>query len=241
MSIEFSHNSKSGTWSLSIKRNIFIALGLLFCGSGLASLSAPLWGEILIALLSKVSVDIHHSYQWLIGLLQLLVGLSILAYKYFVVDIRQSRIAKDTKSVASWWQQIGTVREYLSDLGSDHSYWSSLDTVFFHSYTKFADPQFKFLLPDTARLYKSYSDTAEALHNFVGVNFWAFPRSSMSSGDCRYCLAPHLNIDRELLISDPEKDAEYRVLVSQLNSKIAQTEEALDNFVKHLREVGHTK
>ena len=239
MSIELTRDAKSGRWSLSFQRHIFVALGLLFVGSGLAIFSGPWWQGILVALLVKVNVVVNDAYQWVIGGTQVLAGLALLAYKHFIVDQRQVKIAADKRTLSTGDLQIDLVGLYLLSLVDDHSYRSSLDSAFHESFTRFLKPEFSLQLPETAASYKNYSNSAAALHQFVHMNFFVFPNEHPGDGDYRYCLAPDLNFDRGMSVYDSRKVAEYDELNSQLHAHMSATKYAFDHFVEHLKCLGH--
>lgn len=239
MSIELTRDAKTGYWSFSFKRHIFVALGLLLVASGLATLSVPWWQEILVALLGEVKVVVIDTYQWVIGGLEVLAGLALLAYKHFIVDPRQVKIAADKRTLSTGDLQIDLVGRYLSNLVDDHSYRSSLDSAFRESYTRFLNAEFILQLPETAASYRNYSNPAAALHQFVHMNFFVFPDEPPGDGDYRYCLAPHLNSDRGMSVYDLRNVAEYDELKSQLHAHMSATKYAFDRFVEHLKCLGH--
>lgn len=235
MSIEISRDGKSGSWSLSFKRNVFVALGLLFVTSGLATFSGPWWQGILIAVLEKADIVVEDSYQWLLGTVQVLVGISFIAYKHFILDKHKSRISIDSNTVSKCSLKIEPVREYFSNLADDHSYKSSLDSEFYNSYTAYMKPENRLQVPRTASLYSKYSELASDLHVFVTQNFFVFPNGRSADGDYRYCLAPHMNIDREMIEYDPQKVAKYSELSRKLHEKVKNTHDAFNQFVDQLK------
>lgn len=235
MSIEISRDGKSGSWSLSLKRNVFVALGLLFVTSGLATFSGPWWQGIMVAVLEKADIVVDDSYQWLLGIIQVLVGLLFVGYKHFILDKHSSRTSIDGNTISKCGLKTESVREYFDSLVDDHSYKSSLDSVFHKSYTLYMKPENMFQVPRTSDLYKRYSELASDLHMFVAQNFYVFPNGRPSDGDYRYCLAPHMNMDREMIEYDPQKVTEYSELSGKLHEKVKSTRAAFDQFVEHLK------
>ena len=63
MTIKFTRDGKSGTWSFSYKRHVLVAVGLLFIGAGLAIFAGPWWQSILVAFLRKAGITVQESYQ----------------------------------------------------------------------------------------------------------------------------------------------------------------------------------
>lgn len=95
-----------------------------------------------------------------------------------------------------------------------------------------------FSLKERKSFNKEYSDSAFALHCFIEENFFVFPRSQTWTNDYRYCLAPHLNYDREGDFSI-ENSKQYSLLSSDLHKLQKVAKANFDSFVKHLKEVGN--
>lgn len=239
MSIELSHNVSTGTWSFSYKRHIFVALGLLLVGSGLATFTGPWWQGILIAALGKAGVVVNESYQWQLAAAQIIPGLGLLAYKHFIVDPRQAKIRADKSTFLTANISIERARYYLSNLLDDHSYTSRLHSEFYEVWTRFLKPEFVFQHHSTATAYREFSLAAGQLEEFVGTNFFVFPNIPPADRDYRYCLAPHLNMDRELVAYDAEKVAEYRALSTQLHEKTKQVQTLFTKWIEDLKTLGH--
>lgn len=239
MAIELTHDSTTGRWSFSFKRHIFVALGLLLVGSGLATLAGPWWQSILIALLGTIGVVADDKYQWLLATTQIVPGLGLLGYKHFVVDQNQTKINIDKSTFLVVNIPIDQVRYYLSNLVDDHSYKSSLNSIFHETHTHFLKPEFKFQYPPTAAAYQAFSISAARLRYFVGTHFFVFPNGLPADGDYRYCLAPHLNDDRGMVIYDAEKIAEYDKLKFQLHELTADAQRRFAEWVEHLKSLGH--
>lgn len=239
MSIELSHNASTGNWSVSFKRNIFVALGLLLVGGGLATLTGPWWQSILIALLDKVGIVVDDNYQWQLAVAQILPGVGLLAYKHFVIDHRQAKIKADKSTFLAANVQIEKIRYYLSNLVDDHSYTSSLRSEFREMSTRFVKPEFRFQCSSTATAYQAFATSAEQLEEFVGINFFAFQNMNSADGDYRYCLAPHLNIDREMIFYDEAKVAEYNKLKTQLHTRTDDVQKLFTEWIENLKKLGH--
>jgi hypothetical protein len=239
MSIELSHDEKTGVFRFSYKRHIYVALGLLLVGSGLATFTGPWWQGILEALLGKVHVVVDSKYQWAMGGFQVAIGLALLAYKHFVLDTRQAKFDKDKLTIKQTDLGIDQVRSYLNCLVDDHSYRSSLHSHFHEVHTRFTRPEFSFQDEKTAATYGAFSSLGTELEAFVGGYFWVFPNGRSADGDFRYCLAPHLNIDREMTAYDSEKVAEYDALKVKLHHLVQTTGAAFSAFIARLKELGH--
>lgn len=239
MSIELSRDASKGSFVISVKRHIFVALGLLLVGSGLTTLAGPWWQSIAIALLGNVGVVVQDSNQLLLAAAQIVPGLGLLAYKHFIADYRQTKISADKSAFLAAKIQIEKVRYYLSTLVDDHSYTSSYHSEFHKASTHFAKPEFRFQHPVTADVYKLFASSAERLEEFVGVNFFPYPNISSASGDYRYCLAPHLNMDREMFAYDAEKIAEYDRLKEQLHSQTAEVQRLFTKWIENMKLLGH--
>lgn len=238
MSIELSHDASTGNWSLSFKRHIFVALGFLLIGSGLATLTGPWWQGIFIAVLGKVGVVVNDHYQWQLATVQILLGLGILSYKHFVLDPRQVKTKADKSRFLAANVQIEKVRDYLSNLVDDHSYTSSLHSVFYTVSTHFLKPEFSFQSPSSAAAYQAFSNSAKRLEEFVGINFFVFPNFRQADESYRYCLAPHLNMDREMIVYDAEKVAEYDKLKVQLHAQTAEVQRLFAKWIEDMKVLG---
>ncbi|MDR7377433.1 hypothetical protein J2X19_002112 [Rhodoferax ferrireducens] len=237
--IDISHDAKTGTFRFSYKRHVYIALGLLFVASGLATFTGPWWQGILEALLGKVHVVVESKYQWAVGGIQVAVGLTLLAYKHFVLDVRQAKLDADKAMIKHADLGIDQVRNYLSCLVDDHSYKSSLHSHFHEVHTRYVLPEFSFQDKKTASLYGHFSSLGNELETFVGTYFWVFPKGRPVDGDFRYCLAPHWNMDREMTIYDSMKVAEYDALKVKLHQLVQATSSSFSAFVARLKELGH--
>lgn len=239
MSIEFSHDKKTGIVQFSYKRHIYTALGLLFVGSGLATFTGPWWQGILEALLGKVNIRVEPQYQWVVGIIQVAIGLAFIAYKHFVLDARQAKLDADRLTIKQSALEIDLIRSYLSNLVDDHSYKSSLHSYFHKIHTQFIQPENSFQDAETARLYKQFHVCGQKLEVFVGVNFFVFPNKRSIDGDFRYCLAPHLNIDREMIVYDSEKVAKYNELKEELHKFVKETDVSFSEFITILKKLRH--
>lgn len=239
MTIEVTRDGKSGTWSFSYKRHVLVAVGLLFIGAGLATLTGPWWQSILVAFLGKAGITVQESYQWLAGVVMVLIGLGFVGCKYFVIDVRDTKISADRTTLSSAPVQIAALRAYFSSLASDHSYKSSLDTVFQSSYTHFRRRENAFKIGALAKAYEGYSLSAAKLHQFCANNFFVFPGTPPPDGDYRYCLAPDLNIDRGMSVYDREKAQRYDALAKQLAELVSESQISFDGFLKVLKKYGH--
>lgn len=239
MSIELTHDANTGIFRFSYKRHVYTALGLLFVGSGLVAFTGPWWQGILEALLGKVGVVVEPQYQWAVGGTQLAIGLGLLGYKHFVLDARQAKLEADKSTIKQSDLGIDRVRSYLGCLVDDHSYKSSLHSHFHEVHTRFIRPEFSFQDDKTALLYRQFSSLGNELEIFVGKNFWAFPKGRPADGDYRYCLAPHLNMDREMIVYDSAKVAEYDALTVKLHQLVQATSASFSAFITRLKELGH--
>lgn len=123
MSIEISRDGKSGSWSLSLKRNVFVALGLLFVTSGLATFSGPWWQGILVAILEKVDIVVDNSYQWLLGTIKVLIVYRSIKNEHFnerCLSMQPTANALADLSVICQRAQNRLRRLFLIDRRSDH-------------------------------------------------------------------------------------------------------------------------
>ena len=239
MNIEFSHDKKSGILRLTYRRHVFIAAGLLFIAGGIASLTGPWWLPILEALLGKGGLPIDSDQHIPVGVILIFFGLGLLYYKHFHLDAQQKRLDSDRRAIQSINIDPGHIRQFLNDLVDDHSY-RSRDQHYFHGFfNHFLLSEHNLQDATTKRLYDLYVKASMELEKFVTENFFIFPREQSSDENYRYCLAPHLNIDREMLIYCKEKTAEYRLLSTQLHHLVDQTREAFEKFIADVGLKGH--
>lgn len=238
MAIDISHDPSTGRWNLSYKRHVFIGLGLLLMASGLATLSGPWWQAIVVALLGRAGVVVDDKYPWTLAAAQIVPGLGMLAYKHFILDRDAARTAADRRTLEDANLDFRRVRCYLSNLVDDHSYRSSLNSEFTNVSTRFSAPEHKFQDPRTASAYDTFAAAGMELQNFVAGNFFVFPNSPPSDGDYRYCLVPHLNMDREMVMYDAAKVAEYDRLKVRLHELVSQTEVLLAAWIGQMKAVG---
>lgn len=239
MGIEIQHDTKSGKWSFSFKRHVFVTLGLLLVSSGLLTLSGPWWQGIAVALLSELKVTVNETHQTTLGAVQILLGVGLLTYKHFFVDKFLEKKESDKKTISTSPLNIESVRYYLDHLVDDHSYESSLDIAFHSAFTHFNKVESSLQVKSTRVKYEKFADAAAQLHQFVGVNFFIFPPDCSAEGEYRYCLAPHLNMDREMIIYDPAKVAEYDRLKFELHDRALHTKQLFEKFVGNLKKLGH--
>jgi hypothetical protein len=237
MSIELKHNSITGQWSLTYKRHIFVGVGFLLLASGLATLSGPWWEGILLAALNKAGITIASQYQWQIAIGQIILGIGALCYKYFIIDPTQIKIATDRTTFAKANFRADEIRNYLSTLVDDHSYKSSLNTIFHEAHTHFKKPEASFQHAVVAKAYENFSASGSELQNFVGVNFFVFPNGHPADGDYRYCLAPHLNDDRGMVFYDAAKAAEYTRLSQELHRQVSETQQKFDAWLRIMKSI----
>jgi hypothetical protein len=239
MSIDVTHDLKTGIFRFSYKRHIYVALGLLFVGSGLMTLTGPWWQGILEALLGKIDVVVKSEYQWELGSIQVAFGLALLAYKHLVLDARQAKLDADKATIKNTDLGIDLVRGYLDCLVDDHSYKSSLHSHFHEIHTRFVRPEFAFRDETTRSLYAQFSSLGNQLEIFVATNFFSYPTGKPADGDFRYCLAPHLNMDREMTFHDSTKVAEYDVLKVELHHLVQMTSTSFSALITRFKELGH--
>lgn len=238
MDINFSHDPNSGRWQLSFKRHIFVSLGIFLITSGLATLSGPWWQGILVALLGKAGVLVDDKYQWVIATTQIIFGLGLLAYKYFIYDRRIAKISADRRVVEAARLDFNMVRNYLSDLENDHSYKSSFNSAFSHALTRFKVTEYKFQYSPIVKSYEDFVMTGTKLQCFVDLNFFTFPSDCPADGDYRYCLAPHLNMDRGMVIYDQVKVADYNRRAKKLHELVNQTKNKFEKLIHEMNNAG---
>lgn len=239
MNIEVFHDKKSGVLRLIYRRHVFIAAGLLFITGGIASLTGPWWLPILEALLGKGGLPVESDHHILIGVILIIFGLGLLYYKHFHLDAQQKRLDSDRRAIQGMNLDPSHIRKFLDDLVDDHSY-RSKDQNYFHKFLN------HFLLSENAlqdditrRLYSECVQAGMELEKFVATNFFVFPRQQCGDDNYRYCLAPHLNIDREMFVYCKDKTTEYRLLSARLHQLVDRAREGFENFIFDVGLKGH--
>jgi hypothetical protein len=211
---------------------------MVFLAGGIATLAGPWWLPIATFVFGKIDIKIDSSANyWVAGIL-IVVGLSILAFKFLVLDKWARRLAIDKEAIAQSPPTVQEVTRYFDDLLDDHSYRSSFDTYFHAAYNQFLGASNTLQDTKTAALFNTFSNDAKALHNFVGTSFFVFPDNQGSNPDYRYCLAPHMNMDRDMGSYDAKKIAQYDELKRELAKCVAQARQSYDAFVGRLKELG---
>ena len=239
MNIELSHDKRTGRFRLTYKRHVFVAAGLLFITGGIATLNGPRWLPILEAALGKSGLPVNPDHHLPIGFALILLGLSLLYYKHYHLDAKQNRLKSDKRAIQSANIDPSQIRHFFRNLVDDHSYRSSHQSHFHASCNHFLVSENSLQDPQTRVLYEKYAKSSNDLEVFVAKNFWIFPKERPSDGDYRYCLAPHMNMDREMLVYDREKVAEYTALSSELHTLVNQTSEAFEKFIANIASHGH--
>jgi len=143
-----------------------------------------------------------------------------------------SRVASDYK---------GTDLENFGDwLLSDHSYNSSDSSKLENFCRKAEDIENRYLKESLNASTKDMLKKATALRSFMGLKFWVFPRKQ-TAGDMRFCMAPHLNIDREGALHEniPEAMKQYDQLADELTEVYEDFKTSYDAFRLEIkRELG---
>lgn len=236
LSLDISH--EKGRWSFAYRPHVLATIGKAFLSFGLGALTAPWWLPVLSSAIGTTGIVIDDASYW-VGVPLVIMGVSILLYKYLVVDRKLAKISADQKMLIASPLKIDRIRFYLSDLVDDHSYRSSLDTIFRDSYTIFRKSEFRFQYEETDAAYGRFVECASRLHLFVQGNFFVFPDDQGLDANFRYCLWPDLNMDRNMTFYDAEKTARYQVEKNELHRLTQETQNSFEKFVAHLKQMGH--
>lgn len=211
---------------------------MLFLAGGIAALAGPWWLPIATFVFGKIDVKIDSTANYWVAAILIAVGLSILAFKFFVLDKWAHRLAIDKEAIAKSPPAVQEVKHYFDDLLDDHSYRSSFDTQFYVAYNQFSDASNKLQDAETANLFNMFSKDGKALHDFVAPNFFVFPDNQGLNPDYRYCLAPHMNMDRGMVFYEATKVAEYDKLKRDLTVRVALARQSYDAFISRLKKLG---
>lgn len=236
MSIEITR--ENGRFHFSYRRHLLVLVAMAFIGAGLAGLLGSWWLPILTAILNKTELNVDDGTSYALSGSLVVIGLAILLFKRCVLDVKVRQILRDKATLAAHLPDPDSPQAYLRNLVDDHSYLSSQDAAFYHSYSVFLQPQAAFQFKKTVQLYDLFSTQAKALHEFVAANFFVFPSSQLGVSDYRYAMAPHLNEDREMIVYDVGKVERYNDLKTELHGRVGNVQESYTSFLKHLRRVG---
>jgi hypothetical protein len=212
---------------------------MAFLAGGIAAMAGPWWLPLATFVFGKVDINIDLSINYWIAAILMAVGLAILAFKHFLMDKWARRVAIDKETIAGSPPAADEIRRYFDNLLDDHSYRSSADTAFHAAHNQFADPSNALQDVKTANLFAGFSKDAKALHSFVQDNFYVFPDNQALDSDYRYCLAPDLNIDRNMLAYDLNKVSQYNDLKLDLIRLTEKARESYDSLVARLKKLGH--
>lgn len=237
MSLEIEYNKTSGQTRVKYGKHVLNALAIPLILSGFFSLSSPWWLEIVTGLLNKANIQINDNYEWLFAIIQIATGVGLLLFRYLKLDVWQRQKNMDISTVNELSLPIEDIRGYFKNLVDGHSYLSSKDTDFYNSYTTFLKTENSFQFKKLKKSYEQYSISAKNLHNFVGRNFFVFPDTPPDGKDYQYCLAPHLNMDRDLTFPTQEKVIEYGSLAKELHSYCLIAEKNFELFIADLKSV----
>ncbi|KAB2676660.1 MULTISPECIES: hypothetical protein [Hyphomicrobiales] len=236
MSIEITR--ENGRFHFSYRRHLLVLVAMAFICAGLAGLLGPWWLPILTVILNKTELNVDDGTSYALSVSLVVIGLALLLFKRFVLDVKARQILRDKETLAAHLPDPDLPQAYLRNLVDDHSYLSSQDTAFYHSYSVFLQPKAAFQFKKTVQLYDLFSTQAKALHEFVAANFFVFPSSQLGVSDYRYAMAPHLNEDREMIVYDGGKVEQYNALKAELHGRVCNVQESYDLFLKHLRRIG---
>lgn len=238
MAIEISHDGKTKKWSASYKSHAFVSVGKIFITVGLAMLTGPWWAPIVFAVLEMENIPASSTGQAITGIVLVLIGLALVWYKYYVINLKAKETIADKSTYAAHPLSFDLLRQYLDTLRDDHSFFSSLDTSFHDSFTHFMRPENSFRTKVIAEKYSAYVASARKLHSFVDANFDVFPDDPSVNSDYRYCMRPELNIDRAMKIYNEENASLYARHGVELSALIAETYRSLNALSEELKANG---
>ncbi|HIF9118480.1 TPA: hypothetical protein ACX6PM_003001 [Photobacterium damselae] len=235
MSIEIQHDRNTGKTEVKYSKHVINTIATSLIISGFVSMSSPWWLGLVIAGLNQLSVPVAEDSQWLISGIQIVVGISLLLFKYLGLDKWEKQRAMDLATISNEKVDIELVRKYFNNLLDDHSYYSSADSMFYHSYSCFSKPESHLQFKKVQEAFDRYAESAKKLHNFVSYNFLVYPSNQFNVQDYRYCMAPHLNEDRDLVFPSEEKSRQYRALSKELSSNASEAKELFNDFIALLK------
>jgi len=231
-------NLTTSKFTFTYHKKILSSVAMLFMVTGMAGFTGPWWQPILFAALDSDYLGVDNEINYVLSAVLVAIGAAVLAFKYFYSDEWARQITKDKETLNANLTDINSPYRYLQNLVDDHCYLSSQDTKFHHAFTVFRTPQTAFQYRRTIELYCDFSKQAKDLHDFAGMNFFSFSNDHGHVSDCRYCLAPQLNMDREMVFYDQDKTEQYSALATELHQRVKTVKASYDAFLKHAREIG---
>ncbi|MBP2161316.1 MULTISPECIES: hypothetical protein [Asticcacaulis] len=221
------------------KPHVVVVVAVALIANGIIALSGPWWAAIVEALLGVAGLtDVAvRPWQTLVGVMSLLLGVALASYKFFVLDLSDRQRAHDRQLFDDKGVSLPELDSYFRNLVDDHSYRSSLDTVFRKSYDTFAATGSTFQHPAVKAKYDAYRTAAIDLHAFAIDHFSIFPETQPIRADYRYCLAPEYNFDRAMVDWDASKAGEYDGLKKLLHDKVDVAQRAFGAHVNEIQKV----
>jgi hypothetical protein len=234
---DLSWDRETGRFTFAWKGHVLSAIGGILLGAGVGALSVPWWYPLVAVALKYVGVSDEPAINWLLGLTFCAVGLGCYALKFFVVDPAAQRIARDKALVQRRPLSPDTTRVFFDGLTTDDSYDSSQDTAFHSEYELYYNAEDRLLDKRSAGAFMTFRSTALALHAFLAQHSAWWPPNQSGWPDHRYCLAPHLNIDRGSH-GDLQGMREYDALQKRLDDHVRAVREAYDVLLTTLKKNG---
>lgn len=134
---------------------------------------------------------------------------------------------------------INLIRRHITQLVDDHSYNSDTDRAFCNLIEFFSVPENELQYSKTKKIYNDFAGAALELNHFVGTHFFVFPNTRDVEGNYKYCLYPNWNIDREMVVYDPEKSRMYNEKANELHKLQKVVKIKFDVFIKHIKSLNY--
>lgn len=233
---EFTYHPETGVkfvW----KGHPLATMGSILLAGGVGAISAPWWYPLLALVLGKTGVALEPAANWLLGLTLCALGLACFGWKFLAVDRPAKRLAADKALVERLPPSPAVIRGYFDRLTTTDDYLSSADGAFHAEYTLYASVEDRLTDRRAVAAFDAFSSAAKHLHRFAQQKFEWWPEDQNGWDDHRYCLAPHLNIDRGNL-GDHKGMLEYDELQKQMDAHVAAAREAYENLLRQLKTNG---
>lgn len=233
---DFSYHPKTGVkfvW----KGHVLATIGSILLTGGVGAISAPWWYPLVALALGKTGVSLEPAANWLLGLTLCALGLGCFGWKFVAVDRRAKRVATDKALVERLPPSPDEIRGYFDGLTTNDDYLSSADSAFHAEYNLYASVEDRLTDQRAVDAFDAFSSAAKRLHRFAQQNFEWWPENQAGWEDHRYCLAPHLNIDRGNL-GDRKGMLEYDELQKRLDAHVASARDAYEKFLLQLKKNG---
>jgi len=220
---------------LKLRKKTHNRLASLVVFAGVAMISQKFWVPIVIQLIEKnQDMDIPDFRSEPVGVFLIMIGLS---YHYLSakndrgeLKFSDDQILEHDAAILTAQFKIVTyeqIREYLSNLEADHSYYMKEHRKFGNLLHFWSNEENKLMSNDVAQNLDKLLENSLDLGNFIDVSFFVFPNLQKDSNNYRLCMFPDHNCDR-----GGHGTSEQDVFYSQKSEELEKLVEKVKNSLK---------